>query len=120
MALFSEFERLALMASETNDHANQERVFYYVDVMKEPAAALRIARMESERRSTIRRERRVTGSTPFGSTLIRMWPRRPSEPLPSTRRGETARSNYGGADLFLCHRDRPAPLMATAETRLRS
>ncbi len=52
-ALFSEFERLALMESEANDNANRELVFYYADVANEPAAALRIARMESERRQDV-------------------------------------------------------------------
>ena len=52
-ALFSEFERLALMESEANDNANRELVYYYADVAHEPAAGLRIARMASGRRQDV-------------------------------------------------------------------
>jgi tetratricopeptide (TPR) repeat protein len=53
MATFSQFEQGARAASELDDNANRELIFFYLDRVKQPAAALRVARIEIARRHDV-------------------------------------------------------------------
>jgi tetratricopeptide (TPR) repeat protein len=48
--VFADFEKKALAESETADNANRELVFYFADRAAKPADALRIAKLEMDRR----------------------------------------------------------------------
>jgi tetratricopeptide (TPR) repeat protein len=50
---FAEFEKQALQEAEGWDNANRELVFYYANHAQRPAEALKIARMEVERRKDV-------------------------------------------------------------------
>ena len=50
---FADFERQALGESDGVDNANRELIFYYADHGARPGDALRIARLESARRSNV-------------------------------------------------------------------
>jgi tetratricopeptide (TPR) repeat protein len=50
---FAEFEVRALRESALWDNANRELVFYYADHARKPAEALRVARMEIDRRRDV-------------------------------------------------------------------
>jgi tetratricopeptide (TPR) repeat protein len=50
---FTAFERQARAEAEGVDNANRELIFYYADHARRPADALRIARLESARRSNV-------------------------------------------------------------------
>jgi len=52
-AMFAEFEKRALEESAGWDNANRELVFYYANHARKPAEALKIARMEVERRRDV-------------------------------------------------------------------
>jgi len=47
---FAEFEQKALAESTTTDNSNRELIYYFADVARKPAEAMRIARMEIARR----------------------------------------------------------------------
>jgi tetratricopeptide (TPR) repeat protein len=47
---FSEFEQKALVESSTTDNSNRELIYYFADVARNPAEALRIARIEIARK----------------------------------------------------------------------
>lgn len=51
--VFAEFEKKARAESAGVDNANRELIFYYIDYAKKPAEALRLARIEAERRKDI-------------------------------------------------------------------
>jgi tetratricopeptide (TPR) repeat protein len=52
-AAYADFEKRALREAEGWDNANRELVFYYANYARQPEQALRIARMELERRQDI-------------------------------------------------------------------
>jgi tetratricopeptide (TPR) repeat protein len=52
-AAYSEFEAAARRESEGWDNANRELVFYYADRARKPEEALRVARLERERRKDV-------------------------------------------------------------------
>ena len=47
---FAEFERLAVQAEDAADNANGELVEYYLDFLKAPGMALKVAEKEAARR----------------------------------------------------------------------
>jgi tetratricopeptide (TPR) repeat protein len=51
---FAEFERLARSQIGEPDNANPELIFYYAEHARQPAEALRIARLEVESRHDVR------------------------------------------------------------------
>ncbi len=51
--VFAEFEKKAVAESNGPDNANRELIFYYVDFANKPAEALRIAKMEIDRRKDV-------------------------------------------------------------------
>jgi tetratricopeptide (TPR) repeat protein len=51
--VFTDFEKKALAESEGPDNANRELVFYYADHAGKPAEALKIAKLEMERRQDV-------------------------------------------------------------------
>ncbi len=52
-AAFQQFEKKALAEMEMMDNANRELIFYYADRAHQPAEALRIARLEVNRRHDV-------------------------------------------------------------------
>jgi tetratricopeptide (TPR) repeat protein len=52
-AMFEEFERKSLAESNKTDNSNHELVFYYADVVRQPAKALEIAKQEYARRHDV-------------------------------------------------------------------
>jgi tetratricopeptide (TPR) repeat protein len=51
--VFAEFEKKARVESARMDNANRELILYYIDHAKKPAEALRVGRMEAERRQDV-------------------------------------------------------------------